>query len=89
MNVPNPETGSMGGPSPHKSMSFKKSDAAGANGTDGAKAGAGSMSASSSAADLEKKVKKMEERKNEAQKAIAAAQAGKKDDASKPVPISA
>ena len=77
----------MSGASPHKSMTFKKSDAAGANGAD-AKTGTG-MSASSSAADLEKKVKEMEERKNEAQKAIAAAQAGKKDDASKPVPISA
>ena len=88
MNVPNPETGSMSGASPHKSMTFKKSDAAGANGAD-AKTGTGGMSASSSAADLEKKVKEMEERKNEAQKAIAAAQAGKKDDASKPVPISA
>ncbi|KAI0653506.1 hypothetical protein C8Q70DRAFT_937612 [Cubamyces menziesii] len=88
VNVPNPETGSMSGASPHKSMTFKKSDAAGANGAD-TKTGAGGMSASSSAADLEKKVKEMEERKNEAQKAIAAAQAGKKDDASKPVPISA
>ncbi|KAI8973965.1 hypothetical protein BD414DRAFT_468531 [Trametes punicea] len=71
VNVLNPEAGSIGAPSPHKSVSFKKPD--GANGT----------------AELEKKVKEMEERKNEAQKAIAAAQAGKKDDASKAVPISA
>ncbi|KAI0359628.1 hypothetical protein OH77DRAFT_1472978 [Trametes cingulata] len=85
VNVPTPETGSMGAPSPHKSMQFnRKADGAGANGTDAAKAGG-----ASSAADLEKKVKEMEDRKNEAQKAIAAAQAGKKDDSSKPVPISA
>ncbi|KAH9855977.1 hypothetical protein C2E23DRAFT_773433 [Lenzites betulinus] len=83
VNVPTPETGSIGAPSPHKSMSFKKADGAG---DEAAKA---STPASSSAADLEKRVKEMEERKSEAQKAIAAAQAGKKDDASKPVPISA
>ena len=41
------------------------------------------------AAELERKVKEMEERKNEAQKAIAQAQAGKKDDPSPAVPISA
>ncbi|KAM5530480.1 hypothetical protein V8D89_015864 [Ganoderma adspersum] len=41
------------------------------------------------AAELEKKVKEMEERKNEAQKAIAQAQAGQKGDASPAVPISA
>lgn len=91
VNVPTPETGSIGAPSPHKSVSFKKADGANGNGgeVDAAKAGAATPSASSSAADLEKKVKEMEERKNEAQKAIAAAQAGKKDDASKAVPISA
>ena len=41
------------------------------------------------AAELEKKVKEMEKRKNEAQKAIAQAQAGQKGDASPTVPISA
>ncbi len=41
------------------------------------------------AAELEKKVKEMEERKNEAQNAIAQAQAGQKEDASPTVPISA
>ncbi|KAI0645234.1 hypothetical protein C8Q79DRAFT_911627 [Trametes meyenii] len=88
VNVPNPETGSVGAPSPHKSMSFKKAD--GTNGADtAAKVGTIGTGAGSSAADLEKKMKEIEERKNEAQKAIAAAQAGKKDDASKPVPISA
>ncbi len=86
VNVPTPETGSIGAPSPHKSMSFKKAD--GGEGDSAAKA-ASPPTSSSSAADLEKKVKEMEERKNEAQKAIAAAQAGKKDDASKAVPISA
>ena len=38
---------------------------------------------------LERRVKEMEEKKNEAQKAIAQAQAGKKEDASPTVPISA
>ncbi|KAL1941474.1 hypothetical protein VTO73DRAFT_7291 [Trametes versicolor] len=88
VNVPTPETGSIGAPSPHKSMSFKKADGAGEADAAAAKA-VSPPTASSSAADLEKKVKEMEERKNEAQKAIAAAQAGKKDDASKAVPISA
>ncbi|KAI0827944.1 hypothetical protein BC628DRAFT_1317663 [Trametes gibbosa] len=83
VNVPTPETGSIGAPSPHKSMSFKKAEGA------GDEAAKTSVPAASRAADLEKRVKEMEERKNEAQKAIAAAQAGKKDDASKAVPISA
>ena len=38
---------------------------------------------------VEKKVKEMEERKSEAQKAIAQAQSGKKDEPSATVPISA
>ncbi|CDO78234.1 hypothetical protein BN946_scf184608.g4 [Trametes cinnabarina] len=87
VKVSTPEAGSMGAPSPHKSVSFNKKP----DGANGAASGDGRrrLSASASAADLEKKVKEMEERKNEAQKAIAAAQAGKKDDASKSVPISA
>ncbi|KAI0776266.1 hypothetical protein BD413DRAFT_491320 [Trametes elegans] len=103
VNVPQPETGSMGAPSPHKSVSFnsnnsssKKADGAapaangaGAGGDAARSPSANGEGANGSAADLEKKVKEMEERKNEAQKAIAAAQAGKKDDASKAVPISA
>ena len=72
VSVPNPETGSIGAQSHHKSVTFKRPD-----GTP------------TTAAELEKKVKEMEERKNEAQKAIAQAQAGKKDDASPTVPISA
>ncbi|EJF57536.1 hypothetical protein BD309DRAFT_970550 [Dichomitus squalens] len=72
VNVPSPETGSIGAQSHHKSVTFKRPD-----GTP------------TTAAELEKKVKEMEERKNEAQKAIAQAQAGKKDDASPTVPISA
>lgn len=71
-NVPAPETGSIGAPRHHKSVTFKRPD-----GTP------------TTAAELEKKVKEMEERKNEAQKAIAQAQAGQKGDASPAVPISA
>lgn len=75
VNVPTPETGSMGAPSPHKSITFNK--AAGGD----------------SAAELEKKLKEMEEKKSQAEKAVAqaeaAAAAGKKDDTSKPVAISA
>jgi len=76
VSVPTPETGSMGGQSQHRSMTFNK---AGTN---------------TSAAELEKRVKEMEEKKNEAEKAVAqaekaAAGVGKKDDASKPVAISA
>ncbi|KAI0628989.1 hypothetical protein C8Q77DRAFT_1144112 [Trametes polyzona] len=93
VNVATPEAGSMGAPSPHKSVSFNsaKKPASGAEGANGAGAGGEGAKGtpSTSAADLEKKVKEMEERKNEAQKAIAAAQAGKKDDASQAVPISA
>ncbi|RPD71878.1 hypothetical protein L226DRAFT_525021 [Lentinus tigrinus ALCF2SS1-7] len=72
VNVPNPEAGSMGSQSHHKSVTFKRPD-----GTP------------TTAAELEKKVKEMEERKTAAQKAIAQAQAGKKDDTSPAVPISA
>nr|VWP00055.1 Amidohydrolase family protein [Ganoderma boninense] len=72
INVPAPDTGSIGAPSHHKSVTFKRPD-----GTP------------TTAAELEKKVKEMEERKSEAQKAIAQAQAGQKGDASSTVPISA
>ncbi|RDX49293.1 hypothetical protein OH76DRAFT_1556498 [Lentinus brumalis] len=72
VSVPNPETGSMGAASHHKSVTFKRPD-----GTP------------TTAAELERQVKEMEQRKNEAQKAIAQAQAGKKEDPSPAVPISA
>ena len=71
-NVPAHETGSIGAPRHHKSVTFKRPD-----GTP------------TTAAELEKKVKEMEERKSEAQKAIAQAQSGKKDEPSATVPISA
>lgn len=78
VNVKTPETGSMTGPganqSHNRSVTFNNSK--------------------TRAAELEKKVKEMEDKKNEAEKAVAqaeaaAATAGKKDDTSKPVTISA
>jgi len=70
VNVSTPETGSMGGQSQHKSVTFNKTNAA----------------------NLEKKLKEMEEKKSQAEKAVAqaeAAAAGKKDDTSTSVAISA
>jgi len=71
VTVPTPETGSMGGPSPHKSVTFNQP-------------GAGIRE------KLQKQMKEIEEKKNEAEKAVkdaeAAASGGKKDDA-KPVAI--
>ncbi|KAI0767061.1 hypothetical protein C8Q74DRAFT_1354926 [Fomes fomentarius] len=72
VNVPTPETGSIGSASHNRSVTFKRPD-----GTP------------TTAAELERKVKEMEERKTEAQKRIAQAQADKKEDPSPAVPISA
>ncbi|GBE81051.1 hypothetical protein BKA93DRAFT_812046 [Sparassis latifolia] len=75
VNISTPEAGSMSTPSPHKSITFNKSAIGG------------------TAAELEKKVKEMEEKKIQAEKAVAeaeaAAAAGKNDDSSKPVVITA
>ncbi|KAI0776254.1 hypothetical protein BD413DRAFT_610925 [Trametes elegans] len=105
VNVRQPWTGSMGAPSPHMSLSFisnsSSSSSKKANGAAPATCGAGAggdaarspsangEGANGSAADLETKVKEIKERKDEAQKAISSVQAGKQDDASKAVPISA
>lgn len=76
INVPTPETGSMNAPSPHKSVTFNKSSSSTGAGT---------------AAELEKKLKEMEEKKSQAEKAVAQAEAaaGKKDESSKSVSITA
>ncbi|CCL99187.1 uncharacterized protein FIBRA_01202 [Fibroporia radiculosa] len=74
VSVQTPEAGSMSSQSQHRSVVFNKS------------------TTSATAAELEKKLKEMEEKKSLAEKAVAqaeAAAAGKKDDASKPVAISA
>lgn len=72
--VANPETGSIGQPSPHKSVTFNRS----ASGTGNA----------TKATELEKKIKEMEEMKNKVAQAEAAA-ASKKQEENKPVSISA
>lgn len=74
MNVPTPETGSIGGPSPHRSMTFKNTG----NGQGGTKK------------ELERKEREVEEMKEAVKKAKAQQQTqGKKDDGSKSVSIAA
>ncbi|KAI0079275.1 hypothetical protein K474DRAFT_1659330 [Panus rudis PR-1116 ss-1] len=76
INVPTPETGSIGAASPHKSVTFNRTASSGGT----------------TAAELEKKLKEMEEKKNQAQAAVAqaeAAAANKKEDGTTSVPISA
>ncbi|EKM53415.1 uncharacterized protein PHACADRAFT_211115 [Phanerochaete carnosa HHB-10118-sp] len=80
VTVSTPETGSMGAHSHNKSVTFNNPAKTGANG------------AASSAAELEKRVKEVEEKKAQALQAVAqaeAAAAAKKDDSKPPVPISA
>ncbi|KAF9819558.1 hypothetical protein IEO21_02022 [Rhodonia placenta] len=73
VSVKTPEAGSMSGLSHNRSVTFNTSKP------------------NTNAAVLEKKVREVEEKKNEAEKAVAQAEkvAGSKDDASKPVAISA
>ncbi|EED85393.1 predicted protein [Postia placenta Mad-698-R] len=73
VSVKTPEAGSMSGLSHNRSVTFNTSKP------------------STNAAVLEKKVREVEEKKSEAEKAVAQAEkvAGSKDDASKPVAISA
>ncbi|CAL1711349.1 unnamed protein product [Somion occarium] len=78
VTVSTPETGTIGAPSPHKSVKFTRTPSSGGT----------------SAAELEKRVKEMEEKKSQAEAAVAqaeaaAAAAGKKDDENKPVSITA
>ncbi|PSR73766.1 hypothetical protein PHLCEN_2v10410 [Hermanssonia centrifuga] len=74
VSVQTPEAGSMGAPSPHRSVTFNKS------------------TPPPSAAELEKRMKEVEEKRILAKAAVAEAQAaaaGKKDDASRPTSAAA
>lgn len=80
VSVPTPETGSMGGQGHNRSVTFNNPAKAGVSG------------GGQSAAELEKKLKEMEEKKAQALQAVAqakAAAAAKKDDSKSPVSISA
>lgn len=73
VNVQTPETGSMGGPSPHRSVKFNNPGGPGA----GVKE------------KLERQMKEIEERKLEAENVVKAAEAAASKDESKPVAIAA
>ncbi|KAF8891782.1 hypothetical protein BD779DRAFT_1513106 [Infundibulicybe gibba] len=74
VNVSTPETGSMGGPSPHRSMTFNNAAGSGA----GVKE------------KLQQQMREIQEKKSEAEKAVKEAEAAaSKKDESKPVAITA